>query len=63
MDYKYKTIKVHDNDSLNELNKHYSEGWEFINSVAQYSTISAGGGYGSYESKHGSVYFTIRIKI
>lgn len=48
--YKYKTIAVSNSEDLKYLNTFYDDGWEFINSVAPFTTS----GFTGY------VYFTIR---
>ncbi len=52
MMYEYKCIAIGQMESCDELNNHYSQGWEFVNATA--SRPGSGIDY---------VYFTIRRKI
>ncbi len=54
MKHEYKTLALITKEDRDELNKYYSEGWEFVNSVAA-NVVN--------HSRYAHVYFTIRKKL
>lgn len=68
MKYTYTTICLQ-NDSyplkqsdLHSLNKHYEDGWEYVDSITQHCSVAKGDGYGA-KSVYGSVLVTLRKEI
>lgn len=59
MKYEYKTLSLRTLEDRQELNRYYSEGWQFVNSVA--ANITGKGTSSAAETAH--VYFTIRKKL